>query len=164
MSLLPKLRGPWALESPKRQLAAQSLVFNLKDKVFCELFPEVVEEIKQKQKAQDELSSRPQALPLPDVVPDGDTHHGQHGLQLLNGKAGQPAPRTPGRRPGELVCYSWVCSLCLHGQVCAEKHSTGVSCTPDRGGRERGTAEPDAGWLDAPSAQGGPARRLGLAF
>ncbi|KAB0399499.1 hypothetical protein E2I00_015811, partial [Balaenoptera physalus] len=50
----------------KRQLAAQSLVFNLKDKVFCELFPEVVEEIKQKQRAQDELSSRPQALPLPD--------------------------------------------------------------------------------------------------
>lgn len=27
----------------KRQLAAQSLAFNLKDKVFCELFPEVVE-------------------------------------------------------------------------------------------------------------------------
>nr|KAF6508906.1 ubiquitin conjugating enzyme E2 J2 [Rousettus aegyptiacus] len=57
----------------KRQLAAQSLAFNLKDKVFCELFPEVSEEIKQKQKAQDERSCRPQALPLPDVVPDGDS-------------------------------------------------------------------------------------------
>lgn len=27
----------------KRQLSAQSLAFNLKDKVFCELFPEVVD-------------------------------------------------------------------------------------------------------------------------
>ncbi|KAM8956281.1 ubiquitin-conjugating enzyme E2 J2 isoform 1-T2 [Lycaon pictus] len=80
----------------KRQLAAQSLTFNLKDKVFCELFPEVVEEIKQKQKAQDELSSRPQALPLPDVVPDGETHHGQNGLQLLNGHAPGAGPHLAG--------------------------------------------------------------------
>lgn len=42
--------------------------------------------------------------------------------------AGQPAPWTPGRCPGELVCYSWVCGLRLHSQVRAEKHSTGVSC------------------------------------
>lgn len=27
----------------KRQLSAQSLAFNLKDKVFCELFPDVVD-------------------------------------------------------------------------------------------------------------------------
>ncbi|XP_032487174.1 ubiquitin-conjugating enzyme E2 J2 isoform X1 [Phocoena sinus] len=80
----------------KRQLAAQSLVFNLKDKVFCELFPEVVEEIKQKQRAQDELSSRPQALPLPDVVPDGETHHGQNGLPLLNGHAPGAGPHLAG--------------------------------------------------------------------
>ncbi|KAB1268735.1 Ubiquitin-conjugating enzyme E2 J2 [Camelus dromedarius] len=80
----------------KRQLAAQSLVFNLKDKVFCELFPEVVEEIKQKQKAQDELSSRPQALPLPDVVPDGETHHGQNGLPLLNGHVPGAGPHLAG--------------------------------------------------------------------
>uniref|UniRef100_A0A4X2LKD5 Ubiquitin-conjugating enzyme E2 J2 n=1 Tax=Vombatus ursinus TaxID=29139 RepID=A0A4X2LKD5_VOMUR len=69
----------------KRQLAAKSLAFNLKDKIFGELFPEVVEEIKQKQKAQDELRSLPQPLPFPDVVPVGDTHHRQNGLQLLNG-------------------------------------------------------------------------------
>ncbi|TRZ06574.1 hypothetical protein HGM15179_020533, partial [Zosterops borbonicus] len=70
----------------KRQLAAQSLAFNLKDKVFCELFPEVVEEIKQKQKAQEELSSRPPSLPLPDVVPDGEAHLGHHhGHPLLQG-------------------------------------------------------------------------------
>ncbi|XP_008046874.1 ubiquitin-conjugating enzyme E2 J2 isoform X2 [Carlito syrichta] len=80
----------------KRQLAAQSLAFNLKDKVFCELFPEVVEEIKQKQKAQDELSSRPQALPLPDVVPDGETHHGQNGVPLLHGHAPGAGPNLAG--------------------------------------------------------------------
>ncbi|XP_032129442.1 ubiquitin-conjugating enzyme E2 J2 isoform X1 [Sapajus apella] len=80
----------------KRQLAAQSSAFNLKDKVFCELFPEVVEEIKQKQKAQDELSSRPQTLPLPDVVPDGETHLVQNGIQLLNGHAPGAVPNLPG--------------------------------------------------------------------
>ncbi|NXD42619.1 UB2J2 enzyme, partial [Copsychus sechellarum] len=77
------------------QLAAQSLAFNLKDKVFCELFPEVVEEMKQKQKAQEELSSRPPSLPLPDVVPDGDAHFGHNGHPLLNGHGG-PAPGHPG--------------------------------------------------------------------
>ncbi|PNI12246.1 UBE2J2 isoform 9, partial [Pan troglodytes] len=80
----------------KRQLAVQSLAFNLKDKVFCELFPEVVEEIKQKQKAQDELSSRPQTLPLPDVVPDGETHLVQNGIQLLNGHAPGAVPNLAG--------------------------------------------------------------------
>jgi len=30
----------------KRQLAAQSLEYNLKDKMFCELFPETVEVVK----------------------------------------------------------------------------------------------------------------------
>ncbi|XP_006903955.1 ubiquitin-conjugating enzyme E2 J2 [Pteropus alecto] len=80
----------------KRQLAAQSLAFNLKDKVFCELFPEVSEEIKQKQKAQDERGCRPQALPLPDVVPDGDAHHGQNGLPLLNGHAPGAGPHLAG--------------------------------------------------------------------
>ncbi|XP_017538624.1 ubiquitin-conjugating enzyme E2 J2 [Pygocentrus nattereri] len=70
----------------KRQLASQSLAFNIKDKVFCELFPDVVDEIKQKQRVQEELSSRSQALPLPDVVPDGDTpHHAQNGHPGLNG-------------------------------------------------------------------------------
>uniref|UniRef100_A0A8C5H115 UBC core domain-containing protein n=1 Tax=Gouania willdenowi TaxID=441366 RepID=A0A8C5H115_GOUWI len=63
----------------KRQLSAQSLAFNLKDKVFCELFPDVVDEMKQKQRA------RTQPLPLPDVVPDGDPQHAHFGLQALNG-------------------------------------------------------------------------------
>lgn len=104
----------------KRQLSAQSLAFNLKDKVFCELFPEVVDvrtvefqhwsfppppfspfqplillcflglsgqEMKQKQKAQEELSARTQPLPLPDVVPDGDPQHAHYGLPALNGGA-----------------------------------------------------------------------------
>lgn len=101
----------------KRQLSAQSLAFNLKDKVFCELFPDVVDvrmkrtvpfcsslsffvlvglifchlvldlqqEIKQKQKAQEELSARTQPLPLPDVVPDGDPQQAHYGLPALNG-------------------------------------------------------------------------------
>ncbi|NWV77642.1 UB2J2 enzyme, partial [Dasyornis broadbenti] len=40
----PTLGSIETSEFTKRQLAAQSLAFNLKDKVFCELFPEVVEE------------------------------------------------------------------------------------------------------------------------
>lgn len=131
----------------KRQLAAQSLAYNLKDKVFCELFPEVVEvrqfiqsfgflqlfsfsvnhqrselfpkpptpsplvlgsislwfslssppqEIKQKQKAQEELNNRPPSLPLPDVVPDGEAHYGQNGIPLLNGHV----PLAPANHPG----------------------------------------------------------------
>uniref|UniRef100_H0XVR1 UBC core domain-containing protein n=1 Tax=Otolemur garnettii TaxID=30611 RepID=H0XVR1_OTOGA len=83
----PTLDSIETSEFTKRQLAVQSLVFNLKDKVFCELFPKVVEVIKQKQKAQDELSSRPHTLPLPDVFPGGETHHGQNRIQLLNGLA-----------------------------------------------------------------------------
>lgn len=80
----------------KRQLAAQSLAFNLKDKVFCELFPEVVEEIKRKQKAQEDLINRPQTLPLPDVVPDTEAHHGQNGVALLNGHVPLAAANHPG--------------------------------------------------------------------
>ncbi|CAO2590322.1 Ubiquitin-conjugating enzyme E2 J2 [Lemmus lemmus] len=53
-------------------------------------------EIKQKQKAQDELSSRPQNLPLPDVVPDGEMHRGQNGIQLLNGHAPAAGPNLAG--------------------------------------------------------------------
>lgn len=106
--------------SQKRQLSAQSLAFNLKDKVFCELFPDVVDvsiraffgdlgrgdvhqrlipsqsspppfcqEMKQKQKAQEELNARTQPLPLPDVVPDGDPQQAHYGLPALNGG---PAP------------------------------------------------------------------------
>ncbi|KFO64811.1 Ubiquitin-conjugating enzyme E2 J2 [Corvus brachyrhynchos] len=44
----PTLGSIETSEFTKRQLAAQSLAFNLKDKVFCELFPEVVERMKQK--------------------------------------------------------------------------------------------------------------------
>ncbi|XP_068098857.1 ubiquitin-conjugating enzyme E2 J2 isoform X2 [Hyperolius riggenbachi] len=80
----------------KRQLAAQSLAFNLKDKVFCELFPEVVEEIKKKQRAQEELTNRPQTLPLPDVVPDTEAHFGQNGAALLNGHVPLAAANHPG--------------------------------------------------------------------
>ncbi|KAG2459053.1 UB2J2 enzyme, partial [Polypterus senegalus] len=83
----------------KRQLAAQSLAFNTKDKVFCELFPDVVQEIKQKQKAQQELSNRPQALPLPDVIPDGEVHNGQNGIPLLNGHAELVGANNQGLQP-----------------------------------------------------------------
>lgn len=43
--------------------------------------------MKQKQKAQEELSARTQPLPLPDVVPDGDPQHAHYGLPALNGGA-----------------------------------------------------------------------------
>lgn len=111
----------------KRQLASQSLAFNIKDKVFCELFPDVVEvsimpdfltdvfmsskhilstnvlirpspikqEIKQKQRMQEELRSRSQALPLPDVVPDGEAHHAQNGHLPLNGHLPPGAAHPP---------------------------------------------------------------------
>ncbi|KAM6336686.1 ubiquitin-conjugating enzyme E2 J2 isoform X2 [Harpia harpyja] len=92
----PTLGSIETSEFTKRQLAAQSLAFNLKDKVFCELFPEVVEEIKQKQKAQEELNNRPPSLPLPDVVPDGEAHYGQNGIPLLNGHV----PLAPANHPG----------------------------------------------------------------
>uniref|UniRef100_A0A3B4T1W8 Ubiquitin-conjugating enzyme E2 J2 n=1 Tax=Seriola dumerili TaxID=41447 RepID=A0A3B4T1W8_SERDU len=54
-------------------------------------------EMKQKQKAQEELSARTQPLPLPDVVPDGDPQHAHYGLPALNGGpvplgAANPAP------------------------------------------------------------------------
>ncbi|KAM7030762.1 ubiquitin-conjugating enzyme E2 J2 isoform 2-T2 [Acridotheres tristis] len=96
----PTLGSIETSEFTKRQLAAQSLAFNLKDKVFCELFPEVVEEMKQKQKAQEELSSRPPSLPLPDVVPDGDAHFGHNGHALLNG---HPGGLAAGGHPGGLA-------------------------------------------------------------
>lgn len=41
--------------------------------------------MKQKQKAQEELSARTQPLPLPDVVPDGDPQHAHYALPALNG-------------------------------------------------------------------------------
>lgn len=47
------------------------------------------QEIKQKQKVQEELSARTQPLPLPDVVPDGDPQHAHYGLPAINGG---PAP------------------------------------------------------------------------
>ncbi|XP_046881194.1 arf-GAP with coiled-coil, ANK repeat and PH domain-containing protein 3 isoform X2 [Hypomesus transpacificus] len=80
----------------KRQLSAQSLAFNLKDKVFSELFPDVVDEIKQKQKLQEELSVRQQPLPLPDVVPDRDPQHAHYGLPPLNGAPAPLAHPAPG--------------------------------------------------------------------
>lgn len=78
----PTLGSIETSEFTKRQLASQSLAFNLKDKVFCELFPAIAEEIRQKQRLQEELSSCTQTLPLPDVVPNGTAlkdHAGANG-------------------------------------------------------------------------------------
>lgn len=52
--------------------------------------------MKQKQKAQEELSARTQPLPLPDVVPDGDPQHAHYGLPALNGG---PVPLGGGANP-----------------------------------------------------------------
>ncbi|XP_053498700.1 ubiquitin-conjugating enzyme E2 J2 isoform X3 [Ictalurus furcatus] len=86
----PTLGSIETSDSTKRQLASQSLAFNIKDEVFCELFPDVVEEIKQKQQLQEKLSSRSQALPLPDVVPNAGA---QNGRPAQNGHA--PAGMAP---------------------------------------------------------------------
>lgn len=54
-----------------------------------------LQEIKQKQRTQEDLSSRARALPLPDVVPEGDQGH--YRLPALNrnaplGEAAAPQP------------------------------------------------------------------------
>ncbi|XP_053523070.1 ubiquitin-conjugating enzyme E2 J2-like [Artibeus jamaicensis] len=94
----PILASVETLSFMKIQLAAHSLAFTLRDKVFCELFPEVVKETKQKQKPQGKLGSRPQALPQPDVVPDRE----QAAAQGLCAKAG---PHTVGLQPAS-QCHS----------------------------------------------------------
>ncbi|TSL61193.1 Ubiquitin-conjugating enzyme E2 J2 [Bagarius yarrelli] len=73
----PTLGSIETSEFTKRQLASQSLAFNTRDKVFCELFPDTVDEIKQKLQLQEELSSRSPPLPLPDVVPNSETQNGR---------------------------------------------------------------------------------------
>lgn len=69
------LTGPLKLPSTETQgfkswqLETQSLVFNLKDKV--------MEEIKEKQKTQDELSSIGKTVPFPEVAPGRETPGGR---------------------------------------------------------------------------------------
>ncbi|KAK7880319.1 hypothetical protein WMY93_033054 [Mugilogobius chulae] len=133
----------------KRQLSAQSLAFNLKDKVFCELFPDVVDEMKQKQKTHEELSCRTQPLPLPDVVPDGDPQQPttsrpkrssgaprspQQQQQQPPGppQPGQPQPRTARGRAGQPVRHRRLRGVRLHGQVRSPEHSAGVSPQTDQ--------------------------------
>lgn len=57
--------------------------------------PVLHQEMKQKQKAQEELRARTQPLPLPDVVPDGDPQQAHYGLPAVNGA---PVP-LPGANP-----------------------------------------------------------------
>ncbi|XP_051957095.1 ubiquitin-conjugating enzyme E2 J2-like [Xyrauchen texanus] len=52
---IPTLGSIETSDYTKRELSDQSLAYNLKDKVFCELFPDVVEEIKMKQKTQKDM-------------------------------------------------------------------------------------------------------------
>ncbi|KAK2824987.1 hypothetical protein Q7C36_018914 [Tachysurus vachellii] len=95
----PTLGSVETSDFTKRQLASQSLAFNIKDKVFCELFPDVVDEIKQKQRFQEELSSLSQALPLPDVVPDSEA---QNRRPAQNGHVPPPDHQQGNRNHGLL--------------------------------------------------------------
>ncbi|XP_076684583.1 ubiquitin-conjugating enzyme E2 J2 isoform X1 [Andrena cerasifolii] len=54
----PTLGGIYTTDYEKRQLAAQSLEFNLKDKMFCELFPDTVEAIKAELEHRKELEKQ----------------------------------------------------------------------------------------------------------
>ncbi|CAM4733038.1 unnamed protein product [Leuciscus chuanchicus] len=72
MEKIPTLGSIETSDFTKRQLSAQSLAYNLKDRVFCELFPEVAEEIKMKQRTQRDLSVRQQPLYIPDVTSNKD--------------------------------------------------------------------------------------------
>ncbi|KTF90305.1 hypothetical protein cypCar_00036967 [Cyprinus carpio] len=66
---IPTLGSIETSDFTKRELSAQSLTYNLKDRVFCELFPEVVEEIKVKQRTQKDLSVGIQPCWAPDLRP-----------------------------------------------------------------------------------------------
>lgn len=44
----------------KKQLAKNSLAFNIKNVIFCEMFPEICEEIKAKLKERGEVAKEPQ--------------------------------------------------------------------------------------------------------
>ncbi|XP_062449222.1 ubiquitin-conjugating enzyme E2 J2 isoform X1 [Rhea pennata] len=161
----PTLGSIETSEFTKRQLAAQSLAFNLKDKVFCELFPEVVEvdmqdffckklisekslsanvqEIKQKQKAQEDLSNRSPSLPLPDVVPDGEAHYGQNGIPLLNGHVQlapanhpglQQANRNHGLLGGALANLFVIVGFAAFAYTVKQKFRSGYLCVSSHGG------------------------------
>lgn len=54
----------------KRQLASQSLAFNIKDKVFCELFPDVVEVRTMPDFLTDVCMSRKHILPTSTLILD----------------------------------------------------------------------------------------------
>lgn len=57
----PTLGSIETSEFQKRQLALRSGPFNLKDKTFCELFPEIVEEIQHKMQERGEEREKPKA-------------------------------------------------------------------------------------------------------
>uniref|UniRef100_A0A3P8V6N0 Ubiquitin-conjugating enzyme E2, J2 (UBC6 homolog, yeast) n=1 Tax=Cynoglossus semilaevis TaxID=244447 RepID=A0A3P8V6N0_CYNSE len=59
-------------------------------------------EMKQKQKAQEEINARTQPLPLPDVVPDGDPQQAHYGPIPLGGVHPAPGVQQPNRNHGLL--------------------------------------------------------------
>ncbi|XP_068172122.1 ubiquitin-conjugating enzyme E2 J2-like [Antennarius striatus] len=85
----PTLGSIETSDNTKRQLSVESLVFNLKDEVFCELFPDVVDEIKQKQKASHHaLNGGP--IPLRGANPDPGLQQANHNHRLLGGALANP--------------------------------------------------------------------------
>ncbi|XP_043107529.1 ubiquitin-conjugating enzyme E2 J2-like [Puntigrus tetrazona] len=65
---IPTLGSVETSDFTKRQLSAQSLAYNLKDGVFCELFPGVVEEIEAKQRTRKDFGVPPHnGQPKPNV-------------------------------------------------------------------------------------------------
>ncbi|NWI81929.1 UB2J2 enzyme, partial [Dryoscopus gambensis] len=99
----PTLGSIETSEFTKRQLAAQSLAFNLKDKVFCELFPEVVEVREYSliihYPYNNSLccgSSAPPAEDFPTLELHLDAHAGHNGHALLNGHAALGAAHPAG--------------------------------------------------------------------
>uniref|UniRef100_A0A8C1M5A3 Ubiquitin-conjugating enzyme E2 J2 n=1 Tax=Cyprinus carpio TaxID=7962 RepID=A0A8C1M5A3_CYPCA len=67
---IPTLGSIETSDFTKRQLSLQSLAFNLKDRVVCELFPEVVEEIKVKQRTQKDFGVPPHTGHVPRRKPN----------------------------------------------------------------------------------------------
>ncbi|XP_048029559.1 ubiquitin-conjugating enzyme E2 J2-like [Megalobrama amblycephala] len=106
MEKIPTLGSIETSDFTKRQLSAQSLEYNLKDRVFCALFPEVVEEIKMKQRTQRDLSVQLQPLYIPDMRSNRDEDlfgappHNGHAVNWEAVARQPPAPRQPDRKLG----------------------------------------------------------------
>lgn len=84
METSPTLGSIDTSEFQKRQFALRSGPFNLQDKIFCELFPDMVEEIREKMKERGEMREGDETTSQNNSNREGGvagaTREGQNGL------------------------------------------------------------------------------------